>query len=162
MIDATREVIPSALVRPERSILGIGYSLLIDSAQTGGAYEVMQFVVPVGHGPPPHVHELEDESFYIVSGEFELTLGERTLRARPGDCIHLPRRTPHSFRNVSGELATFLCWVVPGNLAGFFDAFARPWPKDDSLPPPVSDEDVARMLAAAARYRIEMPQAPPV
>ncbi|MGE0379149.1 MAG: cupin domain-containing protein [Planctomycetaceae bacterium] len=161
MTDSSNVALPSALTWPKKSILGIGYALLIDAAQTGGAYEVMQFVVPGGHGPPPHVHRREDESFYIVDGEFDVTIGERTLRARTGDCVHLPRGQAHSFRNATERMGTFLCWVVPGNLAGFFDAFAREWPEDDELPPPVTQDDIAKMLSAAARHDIEIVTGPP-
>lgn len=156
MSDSLPFVLPSAFHRPEQSILGMGYALLIDGKQTGGAFEVMQFVVPPEAGPPPHIHRREDECFYIVNGEFELTLGERTLRARAGDCVHLPREQPHSFRNVCGEQATFLCWVMPANLAGFFEAFARPWPADQAMPAPVEPADVERLMAAAAKYQIDI------
>ncbi|MEX0703569.1 MAG: cupin domain-containing protein [Planctomycetales bacterium] len=146
----------SALERPRESVLGIGYALLVSAEQTGGAYEVMKFVVPAGNGPPPHRHAREDECFYLLDGEFEITLGDRALRARAGDCIHLPRGVPHAFQNVGESLGSFLCWVVPGNLSGFFDAFKRDWPADMPHPPAVTGDDVANLLAAAEKYGIEI------
>lgn len=150
------EAFGTALTRPDESILGIGYSLLISAERTGGEYELMRFVVPAGHGPPPHIHEREVECFYIVDGEFEVLRGEQTIRARPGDFVHLPRNVPHAFRNTSAATGSFLCWVIPGNLAGFFDAFKRPWPADSDQPPPVTEEDIGKMLAAAAQYGIKI------
>ena len=38
----------------------------LQEKQTGGAYFVMEALVPPGDGPPPHVHRNEDEIFYIV------------------------------------------------------------------------------------------------
>jgi mannose-6-phosphate isomerase-like protein (cupin superfamily) len=142
--------------RPSHSVLGIGYSLLVSSQQTGGAYELMLFLAPAGHGPPPHVHRHEDELFYILEGEFDVLFGERTLHVRPGDYIHLPRGTPHAFRNTTNRNASFLCWVTPGTLGPFFDAFQRDWPADQALPPPVGEEDINKLMAAAARHEIQI------
>jgi hypothetical protein len=83
-------------------------------------------------------------------------LGEETFGAGPGAWLHLPPDVPHAFRNVGPTLASMLCWVSPGNLAGFFDAFKREWPLDQPLPPPVTDEDIAKLFAAAREYAIEI------
>lgn len=146
----------SALERPSESILGIGYSLLVSAEQTGGVYELMKFVVPGGHGPPPHTHQREDECFYVLEGEFDVLLGEQTIAAGPGTYIHLPRGVPHGFRNKTSETSGFLCWVLPGNLGGFFDAFKRPWPADQPQPDALSDEDIGQMMTAATEYGIEI------
>ncbi len=146
----------SALCRPTESILGIGYSLLCRAEQTGGRYELMQFVVSPGHGPPLHCHRHEDECFYVADGRLEIRVGDETIDAATGTYAHLPRGVPHAFRNTGERIACFLCWVLPGNLAGFFDAFKRPWPADKSEPPSVNDEDVRRMMKAAASYDVEI------
>jgi len=142
--------------RPNESILGIGYSLLISSEETGGMYELMKFVVPPGGGPPPHIHHNEEECFYLVEGEIDVLIGEQTIHAQPGAYIHLPREVSHAFRNVSDKTASFLCWVMPGNLAGFFNAFKRPWPADADQPTPVNDEDIGKMLAVARTFHINI------
>jgi quercetin dioxygenase-like cupin family protein len=141
-------------IRPTQSILGIGYTLLASASQTGGTYELMQFVVPPGAGPPPHAHKNEDESFYIVEGEFEVFLGGQTRRLSAGDFVHLPRNLPHAFRNVGATTGRFLCYVVPGNLAGFFAMVARDWPASEASPPPVTDDDIGKLMAAAAKYEL--------
>jgi len=80
---ATNEpVVGSIWARPSESVLGIGYALLIGAEQTGGLYELMNFVVPGGHGPPRHVHRNEDECFYVVDGAIDVTVDTRTWRAR--------------------------------------------------------------------------------
>jgi uncharacterized cupin superfamily protein len=33
------------------------------------------------NGPPPHIHLREDESFWVLDGEFSVSLGDRTLMA---------------------------------------------------------------------------------
>lgn len=146
----------SALERATEAIVGIGYRLLISAEQTGGAYELIQFVVPAGHGPPLHRHQHEDEMFYVTVGELEITYGGAAQRGGPGTYVHLTRGIPHTFKNIGRETATFLCWVVPGNLGGFFDAFKRPWPAGEIHPPAVTEEDIGKLLEAARRYDIEI------
>ena len=146
----------SAWERPTSSILGIGYRLVIPADQTDGAYELMQFVVPKNHGPAPHVHHREDECFYVVDGEFEVSVGDQRIPAPAGTCIHLPRNVPHTFLNLSDSMSTFLCWVLPGQLAGFFAAFQRDWPTDQDQPDPVTEDDISRLMAAAAQHDIEI------
>ncbi|MCA9187908.1 MAG: cupin domain-containing protein [Pirellulaceae bacterium] len=142
--------------RPNESILGIGYSLLVRAEETDGNYELMKFVVPAGAGPPPHVHQREDECFLLVDGELEVWIGGTTVPAKVGTCIHLPRGVAHAFRNVSDRQATFLCWVTPGNLAGFFDAFKTTWPTDTESPPSVNESSIAKMLAVAPDFGIDI------
>src|SRR5690348_10450236 len=68
------------------------------SAQTGGAFTVFENVSLPGSGPPPHWHENEDESIYVIDGEFEILLGTKTMRAEPGAFVFVPKRTVHRFR----------------------------------------------------------------
>ena len=42
---------------------------------TGGAYALTDSVVPPGGGPPPHIHHREDEAFWVLEGELEVTVG---------------------------------------------------------------------------------------
>jgi hypothetical protein len=102
------------------------------------------------------VHRNEDEMFYILEGEFDVLFGKQTAHARAGEYIHLPRGTAHAFRNTTNRQASFLCWVTPANLEPFFNAFKRAWPADQALPLPPNEEDISKLMAAAARHQIEI------
>ena len=145
-----------ALERPRQSILGIGYELVLSAADTGGGYELMQFVVPPQVGPPPHIHKREDECFHIRSGQLRVLRGDDWFDAGPGDSVHLPRGVPHAFRNESTDMAELLCWVTPATLEDFFAAFVSEWPESQELPSPPQESDIQAMLAAAERHEIEM------
>lgn len=85
--------------------------------------------VPPGYAVPLHLHEDEDELFYILDGELTL-LGEHgEAKAGPGCFVHLPRGVPHGFENRSGRPMRMLVVTTPGNaLLGVFrglDAAAR-------------------------------------
>jgi mannose-6-phosphate isomerase-like protein (cupin superfamily) len=111
---------------------------------TGGAYTVFEERDPVD--TPLHVHEREDELFYVLEGEHVFQVGEQEYRAGPGDLVFAPRRVPHSQRRVVPREGRTLVLTSPGGLEGFFRELAGA-DRDGSLGP----EAYAR---ASERYGI--------
>jgi mannose-6-phosphate isomerase-like protein (cupin superfamily) len=66
---------------------------------TGEALSVTELTAFPQNGPPPHIHQREDESFWVLDGEFSVLLGERTLTARQGAFVHVPKGTLHTYKN---------------------------------------------------------------
>jgi quercetin dioxygenase-like cupin family protein len=128
-----------------RTLNVLGHSVTIKLAQreTAGHSYVFELITPPGHGIPPHVHEREDEMIYVLSGEFEITLGRHRMAARAGDQIHFPRRVAHAFQNVGSSPGRTLWTVVPGgNFEEFFERLG-------ALPPgPPDPAGVAAIFAA--------------
>jgi mannose-6-phosphate isomerase-like protein (cupin superfamily) len=56
---------------------------------------------PAGASVAAHAHPGEDELVVVLSGEIEITLGDRTLRRGPGSSIFIPRGTEHALRAVT-------------------------------------------------------------
>ena len=54
---------------------------------------------PAAQGSPQHIHRSHDETFYVVDGHFEFTLGTATVAGAPGAFLLVPRGQPHGFRN---------------------------------------------------------------
>jgi quercetin dioxygenase-like cupin family protein len=53
----------------------------------------------------PHSHADHVDSFYVLDGEAEFTLGDEVVRAGPGTYVAAPVGAVHGFRNVGpGEL----------------------------------------------------------
>jgi mannose-6-phosphate isomerase-like protein (cupin superfamily) len=46
-----------------------------------------------------HVHEAEDDAFYIVQGEMTFTFGDEEIAAPPGTFVLVPPGVAHGFRN---------------------------------------------------------------
>jgi mannose-6-phosphate isomerase-like protein (cupin superfamily) len=46
-----------------------------------------------------HVHEAEDDAFYIVEGEMTFTFGDEVAAASPGTFVLVPPGVEHGFRN---------------------------------------------------------------
>ena len=55
---------------------------------------------PEFEGVDPHVHDDHVDSFYILEGEAEFTLGGETVRATPGTFVAVPAGIVHGFRSV--------------------------------------------------------------
>src|SRR5260370_4974493 len=78
-------------------------------------------------GPPPrHVHEHEDEAFYVLEGRLTATIGgDTTLTAGPGECVFLPRGKAHSLHAETPEIRG-LALLAPAGFEQFFAAIGQP------------------------------------
>jgi quercetin dioxygenase-like cupin family protein len=52
-----------------------------DERETGGAYSLFEVTTQPGGRVLAHVQHREDESFYVLEGEYEFLVEGRTLRA---------------------------------------------------------------------------------
>lgn len=59
------------------------------------------------------VHHECDEAWYVLSGELVAIVGDDTSIARPGDCVAVPRGTPHGSRNEGTEPVRMLVMNAP-------------------------------------------------
>ena len=116
------------------------------SEQTGGAYSLFEVASQPGTGPPPHIQHREDESLYVLEGEYEFLDEERTIRAGVGALIYVPKGNLHAHKNVGEGVGRLLVTQTPG---GLYERFFESLIFEDQ-------PDVARILALAARYGIEI------
>jgi quercetin dioxygenase-like cupin family protein len=131
-------------------------TFLITGEGTGGAYFMAEVSVPPGGGPGPHIHRREDESFRILQGTLTVQVGDESIVASPGDFVYLPRGVVHSFKNAGNVEAKFLVVVTPAGLENFFAEAFDPV-LDRSAPPPLPSEGLlARLVAAAPRFGLEL------
>jgi hypothetical protein len=104
-------------------------------------------------GPPLHVHEREDEAFYILEGQFEFQVGEQTLTVGPGDVVVAARGVPHTFRNLGSSPARKLALAWPAGLDQFFLEVGQPVGAATPASTP-GDYAMARLLETVAKYRM--------
>jgi mannose-6-phosphate isomerase-like protein (cupin superfamily) len=124
-------------------------------ATTGGAYDLVEELIPPGFSPPPHIHYREEESFYVISGQMTFTCGDQTIAAGPGAFIALPRGVPHTFRVEGTEPARTLMLATPAGLIGFFRELGRLAP-GPTLPAP-SRPDLAALRRVSEAYGCAIP-----
>ena len=67
-------------------------------------------------GPELHVHDGEDDSFYILEGELTFTVDAEEIVAGPGTFVLVPPGVPHTFANRGDAVARFVNVHAP---AGF-------------------------------------------
>jgi quercetin dioxygenase-like cupin family protein len=124
------------------------------ASQTGGLFGLVEMRLPPGgHSPPLHVHNVEDESFWILEGELTVRCGDSTFKAGPGSFVYTPRGVPHAFKVEGDTPPRFLVLFVPGGGEGFFIDGGRP--AEGPGLPPETPRDIERLQAAAAKYHQE-------
>jgi mannose-6-phosphate isomerase-like protein (cupin superfamily) len=125
-------------------VLGSRSTFKVLSAETGGAYALLEQEIPAGHGPPLHVHRHETEIFYILEGQFEVTVGDQKVPAPPGTTATCPRNIPHTFRNVGPTPGKLLLTIIPGRFGDYFLEV-------DDIP----DHDRETIRQLAAKFDVE-------
>ena len=84
------------------------------------AFGVNAVVLPPGYSSGRHLHERQEELYFVHSGTIEFTFdGEETHVLEAGGLARVDAATVRSFRNVSGtEDAVFLCVGGAGGYVG--------------------------------------------
>jgi len=89
---------------------------------TGGAFTVFEENEPVD--TRLHVHEHEDELFYVLEGEHVFEVGDEEFHAGPGAIVFAPRGVPHSQRRLVPRTGRILVLTSPAGFEGFFQELA--------------------------------------
>jgi mannose-6-phosphate isomerase-like protein (cupin superfamily) len=131
------------------------------AAATGDAVGLIESLLPPGYSPPLHIHDREDETFYVLEGEVSILCGDRTFRAAPGACAFLPRGVPHTFVVEGDRPARMLGIMTPGGGEAFFAEGGRPADTDGFPPPEPPDLEQLRRVAARFGARIVGPPLAP-
>lgn len=139
-----------AIVRPNDGecleAFGDRVRVLVSSAASAGRFCLAESETPSFLGPPPHVHEREDETFLIRAGRYEFQLGDARVQIGPGDVVFAPRGVPHSFRVVSSEPGEMLIFATPGGFDAFFAECARLFENNTATPEAIGQIGAAHQL----------------
>lgn len=88
-------------------------------------------------GPPLHVHPHQDETFYVLEGEFIAEVGGKRFNLHPGDSVIAPRNIPHVWACVGNGTGKMIIAFTPaGKMEPFFNkvsATQAPPPQDAAL-----------------------------
>jgi quercetin dioxygenase-like cupin family protein len=139
----------------ELLLAGDRITLKLVGKDSNNALLLAEEVTPPGGGPPPHVHRNEDETFYILDGEFAFSLGDAAIRAAAGSVVHAPRNVPHGFTNIGALPGRMLVIVTPAGFEAFLEE-AGEETVDGSSPPSFGQVELEKLLAAAAKYGVEI------
>ena len=136
-------------------LVGDTYTTLLTGAQTGGAFTLLEALVPAETGPPPHRHHAEDETFILLEGELTFRMGDQSIDATAGTTLFVPRGTVHSFRTAGSTPARMLFMYSPAGMEGMFAEIGSPGVRGQQGPP-LSMADVEAMIGVSAKYNFSM------
>lgn len=127
------------------------YDFVATRSSTNGSLAVVDTHVPAGNGPPLHLHDDADESFYVLEGEFEVVAGDDRFVISKGDFAFIPRGTLHIWKNNTDQPARMLRIYTPGGVEEFFADIGRPADRD-ARAPRLTGEDIRRAEEGAMRH----------
>jgi len=70
------------------------------------------YALPAGGVDPQQPHD-EDEVYYIVSGQGQITVGEETQPVLPGSLVFVAAHVPHKFHDISEDLKILVFFAPP-------------------------------------------------
>ena len=127
--------------------LGNEFTLKAAGEQTDGRFAILEQVC-AGAPPPLHVHDNEEETFYVLDGTLDLSVGNDVHHVSTGSFCVVPRGVPHTFISTSPQPARLLVIVSPPGFEEFFAACEERFPAGAGMPEP---EVVGPALDALAR-----------
>lgn len=134
------------------NVLGIPMVIRVHGRETGGTISVVEsHDVPNG-GPPPHIHLREDETFQVLEGDYEFSVGGKTIIARKGATLFAPRGVPHTYRYLGQTPGRLMCIITPAGFEGFFE--------DVDAMSPQEQQDIPRIIELGKKYGLEFPPPP--
>jgi mannose-6-phosphate isomerase-like protein (cupin superfamily) len=118
-----------------------------DQSESVGIFEDE---VPPQSGAPAHLHRSQDETHYVLEGQFEFVLGERKVNAGAGSVVYVPRTTVHAFTNTGTQKGKILFIETPaGAVERWLEEAGEP--VSDPSSPPEGPPDMDKLLASAQR-----------
>jgi mannose-6-phosphate isomerase-like protein (cupin superfamily) len=91
-------------------------SELIGRTATEGSvpqHSVAHIVLPPGKSSLLHYHPEAEESYYILSGQARVLIGEEEVVLTAGTAVLIPSPQPHKITNIGSEDLAFLAICVP-------------------------------------------------
>ncbi|MFI0235751.1 cupin domain-containing protein [Streptomyces sp. NPDC016845] len=152
---------PSFEATPAREpfwFLGGQARILLPGSATGNAVSLMEFSDPTGHAPPQHVHENEEELWFVLDGEVSFFVGDERHDLTPGQVAHGPRGVPHSYLVRSDGGARLAVVFSPARIEEWFRANGTPVAEAGDLPPAF---DLTAVVASAEAFRLRVTGPPP-
>ncbi len=108
--EQTGTVVPSG---EGKRISFLGQLFIFKELGASDTVGIFELVSPPQTGATPHFHPQQDETHYILAGDYTFTLAGREVKAGPGAIIFVPRGTVHAFTNVGPEDGTILFVETP-------------------------------------------------
>jgi quercetin dioxygenase-like cupin family protein len=128
-----------------RSPLGGDITFIVRGEQSNGALAALEAANAPGEGPPLHVHNREDETVYVLEGEFRWKLGDELSVTGPGSFVFIPRGLAHTWQIIGDQPGRMLITFSPAGMEGFFDSLST-----------LTEFDLEAFRGAAAEHAMDV------
>lgn len=135
-------------------------TIKITAGQTEGGFALLEARDRLGDGPPRHVHEREDEAYYVLEGRYTFFIGDDAIEGTEDTFVYAPRGIPHTFRTETAA-ARHLHWIVPGGFEGFLAQVGTKAVDRTSAPVNEEPPDFEALGKMAMEYGVEIIGPPP-
>jgi mannose-6-phosphate isomerase-like protein (cupin superfamily) len=112
-------------------VFGEPVDVLVNAATSSGVCATTIQHVPPGGGPPPHSHLHEDETFYVLEGDFEFLREGEWRPLAVGEAVFGGRRSIHTFRNAGSTPGRILVFIAPAGLEDYLEEISHYSPATD-------------------------------
>lgn len=136
-------------------VLGGLYEIKVSSEESDGILTLMEFTIPAGAAPPPHVHA-GSETVYVIDGTLTYHIGDEVVEGGPGSVFYFAPGTLEWFEPTGSAPLHALVTYAPGGIEGFFREVGEIAPTRTMPPPMTEPPDFAVLAAAGARYGLEL------
>jgi mannose-6-phosphate isomerase-like protein (cupin superfamily) len=75
---------------------GVRTEIHLGAEQTDGRFCLLVDRPPAGWSLPAHLHKNAAETLYVLEGEFEITLADRSVSLAAGQSLHIPAGAVHA------------------------------------------------------------------
>jgi mannose-6-phosphate isomerase-like protein (cupin superfamily) len=81
-------------------------------------HSIAHITLPPGTGAAKHCHPEAEESYTMISGTAEMSLGDEHATLHAGDCVVIKANTHHKIWNNTDEDVVFIATCVPAWIEG--------------------------------------------
>lgn len=122
-------VVPYVLESGEGDRLLTGdqlHRIVVAQKNTDGQFIVVSSEGPKGDRIVDHYHEHHTETFYCLEGQMTMWADGEEIQLNPGDFLHVPANTVHSYR-LDSHYTKMVGVLVPGLFEPFFRTLGDPY-----------------------------------
>lgn len=133
---------------------GAHVQVLHSGKQTNDAFALLHGTLPPGLLTPPHLHENEEETAYVLEGELQIDTKGETFVLTTGDTMLLPRNVPHRLSNRSEGITRLLMLSTPAGFGNFVEAVGQPIDGAEMPLDSLSEPQIPELIEASQRHGI--------
>ena len=128
------------------------------SESNEGKLSIVECRTKAGAGAPPNRHTVDNECFYVLSGQYEFVIDGKSEIHTSGGMVRVPNGKPHLFTNTGSSDANMLIITWPGvGHDAFFKSAGEPIPSGSTqFPEQKGPPDVPKLKAMAKDCGIEL------